>query len=104
MKKKTILILGAAAALTLSLLLCARSVSRISDSDKGLFEANVEALADVQHWGSCEERSDYCQDLCSQCGKLVWVKGHQGPGKITRCTCTIAPVEPEKNDDIVIKP
>lgn len=39
MKKKTIFILGAAAAITLSLLLCAGSVSRISDSDKGLYYA-----------------------------------------------------------------
>lgn len=50
MKKTIILILGGAVALTLSLFLsiCAISQSN-AESDGGLFETNVEALAGVEH-------------------------------------------------------
>jgi len=50
MKKTIILILGGAAALALSLVLGINAQSK-AESVNGLFEANVEALAGVEHRG-----------------------------------------------------
>lgn len=94
MKKTIILILGGAVALTLSLFLsiCAISQSN-AESDGGLFEANVEALAGVEHWGTCGTVDPYCDAICPNCGNEVWAKGYKGPGKLTNCTCSQSVIE-----------
>ena len=94
MKKAIILILGGAASLTLSLVLGINAQSR-TESLNGLFEANVEALADIEHWGKCENKSNLCQTVCPECGEDVWVQGYLGPGQLTHCSCsgTMTPIK-----------
>ena len=53
MKKAIILILGGAASLALSLVLGINAQSR-AESVNELFETNLEALADVEHKGTCK--------------------------------------------------
>lgn len=87
MKKTVILILGGAVALTLSLILSISLMSQSkAESSRGLFEANVEALAGAEHWGSCGDKEYLCQTKCPQCGEEVWVRGRQGPSSLTRCS------------------
>lgn len=99
MKKTVILILGGAVALTLSLVMGISVMSQTdSESGLGLFEANVEALADIEHWGSCGTTEPYCQARCPECNNLVWAKEYQGPGKLTHCSCS-GTMTPIKNPD-----
>ena len=102
MKKAIILILGGAASLALSLVLGNNAQSK-AESVNGLFETNVEALADVEHWGSCGTTEPYCQASCPECNSLVWAKGYQGPGKLTHCSCsgTMTPItSPDDNTQL----
>ena len=94
MKKAIILILGGAATLALSLILCINAQSK-AESVNGLFETNVEALADVEHWGSCGTTEPYCDAICPECHNPVWVVGRKGPGKLTHCSCsgTMTPIK-----------
>ncbi len=94
MKKTIILILGGATALALSLIVGISVMSQSnSESDSGLFETNVEALAGVEHWGSCGNVDPYCQDLCPNCRKITWAEGYKGPGNLTNCTCSQSVIE-----------
>lgn len=78
MKKTIILILGGAAALALSLVLGINAQSK-AESVNGLFEANVEALAGVEHRGACGNSLPYCEDLCPNCKKWSGQKGIMAP-------------------------
>lgn len=71
MKKAIILILGGAASLTLSLVLGINAQSR-AESVNELFETNLEALADVEHKGTCKHEHGDCIAVCPVCHKLVW--------------------------------
>ena len=77
MKKRIIFVSVVAAVLLLSASIC---IIR-SNSVDGIFKANVEALADVQHWGWCAESVNECMTVCPSCGMLLWAKGHKGPSK-----------------------
>lgn len=82
MKKTIILILGGAVALALSLFLSICVISQSNaESCGGLFETNVEALASVEHWGWCAEKSNACATICPSCNQKVEAKGHAGPSK-----------------------
>lgn len=80
MKKTVVLILGGTVTLTLSLFLSICVISQSNaESDSGLFETNVEALAGVEHWA----------------------KGYLGPSELTHCSCsgTMTPIKEDTDDD-----
>lgn len=93
MKRTVILILGAALALSLSLVLCVRAAQQSSvTAESGLFDANVDALAETTHWGTCDNSNlNECTAICPNCDELLWTKGYKGKGKITKHVCEKAP-------------
>lgn len=94
MKRTVILILGAALALSLSLVLCVRAAQQSSGTaENGLFDANVDALAETTHWGTCEGNPKviYCDAQCENCKQWFTAHGYNGPGKITTHVCEKAP-------------
>lgn len=94
MKRTVILILGAALALSLSLVLCVCVAQQSSvTAESGLFDANVEAIAETTHWGTCEGNPKviYCDAQCENCKQWFTAHGYNGPGKITKHVCEKAP-------------